>query len=156
MQVTRLMTTGVFFCMFGPASSSVAQASLQTPAEVVEAFCSKEAEGMGLSGRTIPQIALLTTGEGEAPEDPLVVISSFKVIKVDERKRDADVTVTFKRLGSIVEGESGVYLIRAHTDETVSFPLKRMPEGWRIDNARLAVSPHVRLADVIRYFDHLQ
>jgi hypothetical protein len=133
--------------------AQAADASRLRPAELVRRFCRLDFDGVRLSSKSpsADAFARLVGGEGDWPEEPIRIVSSFRVLSVTENQDAATVRVAFELRGQLTGALESDALILRRTSENIEFSLFRADGLWKVKAFDLP--PHVS-ARALR--DHIQ
>ena len=112
--------------------------SLKTPEEVVKVFCDMDAAGKRLSSSTWSEMLPYINWREEAMESVAVVISGFKLSRIEKTDKVANIVVEYNVIGKYwpekIEPKKAI--------EKVSFTVIKTDVGWKIDGPDTMV-PHV-------------
>jgi hypothetical protein len=123
------------------------------PRETVNRFCELDLGGVRLDS-TNPhrsELSTLVVRKGDWPEEPVRIVTAFRVVSVQSHGGTALVGVEYQSLGSLGGALESDRLVREDTPETVKFPLLLVHGSWKIKPFELP--PHVS-AEVLR--DHVR
>jgi hypothetical protein len=112
--------------------------SLQTPDDVVKAFCDLDAAGKRLSSLTWSEMLPYINWREEAMESVAVVISDFKVLSIKKADNVADIVVEYDVIGKYWSDKYEP----TNMIEKVSFTVIKTEDGWKIKSPDTMV-PHV-------------
>lgn len=125
------------FCLLTWPSFSAARASdsrREGPAETVTQFCRMDFDGVRLSAKHPSAVAFahLVGGEGGWPEEPVKIVSSFRVLSVTENLDAATVRVAYKLRGQLTGALESDGLELRRSAENIEFSLFRANGLWKV------------------------
>lgn len=112
--------------------------SLKTPEEVVKVFCDMDAAGKRLSSSTWSEMLPYINWREEAMESVAVVISGFKLSRIERTDNVANIVVEYNVIGKYWPEK----LEPKVSTEKVSFAVIKTDVGWKINSPDTMV-PHV-------------
>lgn len=134
----------VVFLLIVPARTSAGRDSQEALIrKVVAQFCAWDLEGARLSSRNahFKDAAGLLHGPGAWPEEPIHIVSSYRIGAVHAKGEHAKVAVQYQLLAELRGGLQSDGLTISQRRETAWIPVSRVDASWMIDAAEL--SPHV-------------
>jgi hypothetical protein len=120
------------------------------PKEVVQQFCQLDAEGYRLSSDGVWRTEPLVAWSGEPGWDNVIVISDYRVIKVEAVGKKAMVTVKYFILGST----DSIEFVKLNREEEIIFELGMINGNRKITKPQLP--PHVSKATIVRHLRKIQ
>jgi hypothetical protein len=122
--------------------------SLKTPEEVVEVFCDMDAAGKRLSSSTWSEILPYINWREEAMESVAVVVSGFKLSRIEKTNNVANIVVEYNVIGKYwpekIEPKRSI--------EKISFKVIKTDTGWKINSPDTMV-PHVLSSFLIAHLE---
>jgi hypothetical protein len=135
--------------LFGSLDKSVAEDGNLKPKEVVQHYCQLQAEGYGISSGGWEKIGPLVAWSDEPGWDTAIVISDYKIGKIEIVGKKAMVTVTY-----FVLGIDSVEFVKSKRKETIKFELGMIDGSWKITGPQII--PHVKKEFMIKHLRKLQ
>jgi len=120
-----------------------------TASAVVQDYCMDDANGAGLSSRTIEKAFRFTTWKDGPGWDTAVLISKYCLSTVNQKKKAATVEVVYTVIGNLTPNE----LEEKRHDEKVIFDLVRKNGQWKID--RPQIPPHISVQTAVKHLEDL-
>lgn len=123
---------------FWPSKPRVYSNSLKTPEEVVKVFCDLDAAGKRLSSSTWSEMLPYINWREEAMESVAVVVSGFKLSRIEKTNNVANIVVEYNVIGKYWPEK----IVQIKSIEKVSFAVIKTEAGWKIKSPDTMV-PHV-------------
>lgn len=141
--------TFVLFATFTVLFSTPAMAKQpQTPQDVVQAYCTQDAQGHFLQSSGWEKLQQLTTWPDTPGWDTVVVIRDVKVIDAHQAAKIANVTVDYAVLGTMsVTQASGLAFNKSESIQKVTFKLVRQKHHWKISEPQ--EPPHITIESAL-------
>ena len=129
------------------AEPSAAAGYPTAPRLVVVSYCEADHFGAGLDPLVWPNLQRYTTWSEAAPWSSAVVVSSYRVDFLKEKKNSATIQVEYQTLGTL----TNIDFTPRRGFEKVIFDLVKQDGQWKIQSSQFA--PHISIAAAIK---HLQ
>ena len=120
-----------------------------TASAVAQDYCMEDANGAGLSSRTIDKVFRFTTWKDGPAWDTAVLISSYRLSSVNQKEKAATVQVIYTVIGNLTPNE----LEEKRHDEKVILHLVKQNSQWKID--RPQIPPHISVKTAVKHLDDL-
>jgi hypothetical protein len=146
-----LISFGAILVLSGTLSkNSIAEVNSLSPKQVVQTFCELDSEGQRTNSLGWVKIKSLVTWPDEPGWDNVILISNYKIIKIETFNNKSNVTVKYSILGST----DSITFEKSSRVELIKFELVKTNKEWKID--RPTIVPHVSKEFVIKHFRELQ
>lgn len=120
--------------------------AISSPQDVMQQFCQLDFDGARLHSTATDPIWALTIDNGEPPEEPVVLLKKFQVIRSSETGTNAEVLVSYESLGVIREGAQGPTFVREEHAGLYIFHLVNVAGEWKMSLDQMKLGPHVGVA----------
>ena len=122
--------------------------TVATAEETVNAYCDLDARGARLTSETWSKVLPFIAWTEEAGWDRTIVISGYKIAKMQKESESAStITVEYEVLGIV----SGDYAQTKKT-ENITFKVKKTKNGWKITSPDF-MPPHVLLKTMVKHLE---
>ena len=140
----------VIVMLSGILDKSVVGEGNLTSKKVVQQFCQFDAEGYRLSSEGWVKTEPLVAWPDEPGWDIVMVISDYKVIKVETVGKKAMVTVKYFILGST----DSIEFVKSNREKEIIFELGIIDGNWKITKPQ--IRPHVNKETIIKHLRKIQ
>ena len=120
-----------------------------TASAVAQDYCMEDANGAGLSSRTIEKIFRFTTWKDGPGWDTAVLISSYRLTSVNQKEKTATVQVVYTVIGDLTPNK----LEEKRHDKKVILHLVKNNRQWKIDYPQ--IPPHIFVQTAVKHLDNL-
>jgi hypothetical protein len=126
----------------------VSRNTLSTAEDTVMAYCDLDARGNRLTSETWSRVLPFIAWTEEAGWDRTIVISGYKIAKIQTQSDTASTIMVEYQVLGIVSGDYA----QIRKTENIPFTVKKTKDGWKITSPDF-MPPHVLLKSMVKHLE---